>query len=696
MAKTYTSVTQRVWQLIAEKPDAIHTILPSQDRATSRARDLRKNSSTSSAANRPGCVGITRAEAGHMIAEATLFLQSKGLSRGDRISILGWDTFHFLALSRAAKGLGLVLAPPHPNSTKEQNVHVLNDSQPAIIIADNQRLIDTLIDLSQFKRVRLNGQEVAADQSGLDDNLPTCTFDEVFKHCPSLQNRAVDANGKVQPLQFRDEAKAEYARLLKLFTTPGASLPFEMSDPVLIIYTSGSTGLPKGVVHTHNSQAAICEMLRGAMPFGEDHIIMHLLPWSHIFGETNGRELAEAMGCINTYAEPTNFKDMLPLIRPHLLLAVPLLWNRLKSEVENQVNGAEDIKTLLKKQGFAIFKKANSAALKLSLAKWALSIRTTSEYSKPEVSDKDGAVMRTLKRIKHNLAHASRQPGRWAARKFICPGILAKAGLDHIVMSVSGSAAIPAETTKFFQYIGVQLREGYGSSESAGGWCVNLLDDFEMGSLGKPLPGAEIRIIPVPGMPEGTGEVEVRGDFMFAGYWRNPGKTAEVFTADGWFKMGDTVRRAANGRLWFEGRGSIKKLLTGEFYSEERVQTALEASPLLSAAVPTGEGYGCIGALLFLDPGAAKRLVGLPSDGSDKWEYWINHPQILAACKEIITAGNKALLEAPESLKWEQVRKFALCPGELTIENGLRTNTNKPKNKEVRKVFAAQVTKMYG
>ena len=112
MAKTYTSVTQRVWQLIGEKPDAIHTILPSQDRATSRARDLRKNSSATSAANRPGCIGITRAEAGHMIAEATLFLQSKGLSRGDRISILGWDTFHFLALSRAAKGLGLLLAPP--------------------------------------------------------------------------------------------------------------------------------------------------------------------------------------------------------------------------------------------------------------------------------------------------------------------------------------------------------------------------------------------------------------------------------------------------------------------------------------------------------------------------------------------------------------------------------------------------------
>ena len=99
---------------------------------------------------------------------------------------------------------------------------------------------------------------------------------------------------------------------------------------------------------------------------------------------------------------------------------------------------------------------------------------------------------------------------------------------------------------------------------------------------------------------------------------------------------------------------------------------------------------------VFLDPGAAKRLVGLPSDGSDKWEYWINHPQILAACKDIVTAGNKALLEAPESLKWEQVRKFTLCPGELTIENGLRTNTNKPKNKEVRKLFADKVTKMYG
>jgi long-chain acyl-CoA synthetase len=147
-------------------------------------------------------------------------------------------------------------------------------------------------------------------------------------------------------------------------------------------------------------------------------------------------------------------------------------------------------------------------------------------------------------------------------------------------------------------------------------------------------------------------------------------------------------------RLWFEGRGAMKKTGAGEFYSDERVQTALEANTLISA-VPTGEGYPCIGALIFLDPPSAKKIAGPAPEGVDPLEFWAKHPAILAAVKAAVADANAALLAGPHALKWEQVRKWTIVPKELTVENGLRTNTLKPKNKLVRKEFDSYTKEMY-
>lgn len=163
-----------------------------------------------------------------------------------------------------------------------------------------------------------------------------------------------------------------------------------------------------------------------------------------------------------------------------------------------------------------------------------------------------------------------------------------------------------------------------------------------------------------------------------------PEKTREVFDDDGWFNTGDIVHKGDGDYLWYRGRLSRqKKLDTGKFYSEEKIQAAMDGSNIVSAVVPTGEGRSFVGALIFIDVDGAKELCAGKSSPAPAEEllFYAQNAAVRHAVAETVTKANK-LLEP-----WETVKHWEIVPVVPSVPNGLFTNTQKIRIEEALRRF---------
>lgn len=572
---------------------------------------------------RPETVAISWRDYGHMVAEAVLFLRERGIKPGDRVALLGIDTLQWMVLNRAIQSLGAIVVPIYDVSDDKGVAHILNDSTPVLLLVENAALRDEKV-----------AHELVADKA-----LPVVLFADALAHLPNYTGKGATPGAWRNALAFRPEATAEYERLIATFAQGASPLPYSADDISTLIYTSGSTSLPKGAMLTHKNIVSSCVMLKAlGFDFTTDDILLHYLPFAHVYGKANGLEIAEFFGVVSCFAPATQMKDALPLYRPTILLGVPKVWNRVRSELE---------------------KKAQSGAFDGKLLRFAFSHKTGI--------------------------------GGWIA-SHIFQKVRRKMGTDRVRLLLSGSAAIPMETVALFNQMGMNLREGYGLSETCGGFMANTLTDYAYGSLGKLGPGARIKLVKREGIDteENTGILWVKGDFVFKGYWNKPDKNAELFDADGYFCTGDIVHIDESGRGWFRGRASRqKKLDIGKFYSEETIQTEMEKNLLIMACVPTGEGRSFVGALVFLDPEQAKRLAGPVAAGTDAMTFYAQNAAVRAAVAEQVKVANTALQP------WEVIRQWEIVPVEPTVANGLLTTTLKIKTEEALKRFASTVEELY-
>ncbi len=302
----------------------------------------------------------------------------------------------------------------------------------------------------------------------------TVMFAEVMQNVPNLVAECSASQACFDRSTSAWKRFDQFALLKAHYIEPNSDILDNIST---LIYTSGSTGMPKGAVLTNRNISAACELLATlGFGFGPGDINLHYLPFAHIYGKAVGMELAEYMGLTSAFALPTDLQTAVPLYRPTVLFGVPRVWNRYRAEIEKQ---------------------AAERGLKAGVLRWAL-------------SRKEGTV------------------GRWMAKKFVFPGIRKKLGMDLTRVLVTGSAAIPPETTAFFLMLGLELREGYGATETTGGIFANTLTEYKFGSLGKPGVGIETRIEARQGIDTepNTGVLYVRGAPIFPGYWNLPAKNS--------------------------------------------------------------------------------------------------------------------------------------------------------------------------
>ena len=417
-------------------------------------------------------------------------------------------------------------------------------------------------------------------------------------------------------------------------------------DAYTIIYTSGTTGPPKGVVLTHGNAMSVCEMVQELAFIGPGETTYLFLPLAHAFALTTQLASYDLGTTIVYYGGDT--RQILPELietQPTYLPSVP-----------------------------RIFEKLYTAALKMQAAS------DPEEQKRFAAAVKLGVDVRRRRErgedVPEETAHAFAQ-----AQETLYDRVSGLFG-GHIHQAVTGAAPIASDILEFFYACGVPVLEGWGMTETTAVGTVATLDHFKFGTVGRPMPGVEIRIAP------DDGEILVRGPNVFREYWRNPEATAETLV-DGWLHTGDIGDLDDEGYLSITGRKKdIIITAGGKNLTPSNIENDLKQSRFISQAVMHGDRRPYPVALITLDaeeivPWAAEQ--GLPDDMG----ALAGHDQVQELVQTELDRANSHYAQV------EQIKKFVVLDRDLTIEDGELTPTLKVKRAVVNERFADLFESLY-
>jgi long-chain acyl-CoA synthetase len=425
------------------------------------------------------------------------------------------------------------------------------------------------------------------------------------------------------------------------------ALAVSPGDVATLIYTSGTTGDPKGVMLTHNNFVSNVLGALQVLHIGPDDSALSLLPLSHSFERMAGHYTMFHAGVTVAYAESldTVAANMVE-VKPTIALAVPRLYEKIYARVlENALSGSG-----LKRQIFFWAKRNAEAWAELTLA------------GKP-VSAPLGAKKAIADRLVFSKLRA-RTGGR-------------------IRFFVSGAAPLSADIAKFFYAAGMRIIEGYGLTETSPVITVNPYEAPRLGSVGKPIPGVEVKIAP-------DGEILCRGPNVMKGYFNKPEATREVIDADGWFHTGDIGELDADGYVKITDRKKdIIVTAGGKNIAPQPIENLVKTNKWVLNAVMLGDKRKFPLMLVVPNPDAVTAWAkerGLPTTD---YGALLSNPDVAAKIEREVMANLRDLAS------YETPKKLVLLKDDFTIEAGELTPTLKVKRRVVEKKYAKEIEAAY-
>ncbi len=439
----------------------------------------------------------------------------------------------------------------------------------------------------------------------------------------------------------REHARANPAALEE------AEAAVDEEDLFTIIYTSGTTGPPKGCMlrnRNYYEMATVVDRMEETY-YREDDVMLLYLPLAHNYGRLMLLLGAHVGFTIAFLADPLRVAEALPQVRPTLLPSVPRIYEKVHTAVLARFDAATGVKK--------------------RLIDWALPIGR--EVSRLEGEGK--AVPATL-RAKQRVAD------RLVFRKVREPFG------GRLRMPGAGGAPLAKEIMEFFDAVGIRIAEGYGLTECTTACSVNRPDSYRFGSVGRPLPGFEVRIAD-------DGEIEIRSETVFLGYYRDPEATAEVLGQDGWLKSGDIGEIDADGFLHITDRKKdILVTAGGKNVAPQNIENQLKTSKFISQALVVGDRRPYVAALITLDePEIARWAADRGIDGN--LGELVRTPQVRELVQGIVDDVNR------ERSRYEQLKRFALLSRDFTMEQGEITPTLKLRRRAVVEHFQGEIDALF-
>ena len=415
-------------------------------------------------------------------------------------------------------------------------------------------------------------------------------------------------------------------------------------DPRMLIYTSGTTGPPKGAILTHRNM--IFQLVAGeqVLDFKETDEQLCFLPLCHVLERLVSVDAPIANGSTVNFAEsPETVFENLQEVNPDTFAGVPRIWEKIYSRV-----------SIMRSEADGVGRRCLDAALSVG-----------SRYAQAENPS-----------VGLRLA-------RYVADVTVLANLRRMLGLANARRVTSGAAPISPELIDWFAAIGVPLVEGFGMTETSGVATINTTDDNHVGTVGKPLPGCELRI-------DDNGELLVGGPLVFAGYWNKPDKTAETMTEDGWLRTGDLGRIDNHGCLTITGR--LKDVIItagGKNITPAEIETALKFSPYISDAVVIGDRRKYLTCLVMIDQENVENFAQDRQIPFSDFASLTRAPEVRELIGDVVATTNKKFAQV------EQIKDFRLIDILLTAEDEELTPTMKLKRNFVNERHAALIDEMY-
>lgn len=419
-------------------------------------------------------------------------------------------------------------------------------------------------------------------------------------------------------------------------------------DTAILVYTSGTTGKPKGAMIGHgNLMYSVSAGLREGPVFDTDDQLC-FLPLCHILERVfSVNSPIAAASTINFAESPETIFDNLQEVSPQTFVAVPRLWEKIYSQVAIRIGDA----TGMQKWAYAQALKTGGARANYLADKKPVPFGTNLTYRFWDI-----VLLQNLRRM---------------------------IGMDRLRRGGSGAAPISPELLRWYQAIGVPVLEGYGMTESSGVISINSEGNNKIGTVGPALPGAQIRISP-------EGEVQYKAGNVFQGYWKNPEKTAETFTEDGWLRTGDVGLMDNQGFLTITGR--LKDIIItagGKNITPAEIENKLKFSPYISDVVVIGDKRKFLTCLIMIDQENVEKFA------QDRRVPFSNYASLCAA-KEVQDLIRETVDDVNKDFaRVEQIKDFRLIDVLLTADDDELTPTMKLKRSFVETKYGELISQMY-
>ena len=576
-----------------------------------------------------GWQGVELIELQKFVEDFANGLKNLGVNEHDKVAIIGANSRKWAISDYAIAHIRAVSVPVYPTLIPAQSQYVVEHSESKIAIVQDAIQLDKVYSLINDANSNLNTIIIMDDSyDGSKDHV--VKFSEVF-------------NLKDEVHDIREISKS-----------------VQPEDLLTLIYTSGTTGNPKGVMLSHanicNNLLSIDDIIKAAMELNPElkpadgiERFVSFLPISHSFERVGGHYSIFSQGTSIYYAEmnftPEILFENIREVRPTFLTAVPRIFEKIHAKIMDTVS--------------------EMTGVKKSLAEWSIGVgMQTVPYR--QASKKLPFVLN----LKYSIAD------KLVLNKF-------RAALGGKVRACSsGGSALSKEVGSFFCGIGISIIEGYGLTETSPVMTIGHPDFFKFGTVGKPIPGVEVKIA-------SDGEILCKGHNVMQGYYKNEEATNEAIV-DGWFHSGDIGEFDEDGLLRITDRKkSLIVTSGGKNVAPQPMEVSLTSNKYIEQCNVVGDDRNFISALIV--PNKENLMAWAEKEGLASLDYksLCAHEQTYEMFDAIVkyTMTNFS--------RYESIRKFALIADEWTVDKGELTPKMSIKRKVVIEKHKAEIEAIY-
>ncbi|MGW7067541.1 AMP-dependent synthetase/ligase [Streptomyces sp. NPDC054855] len=554
-----------------------------------------------------------------------------GLAPEDRVALASSTRVEWILADLGILCAGAATTTVYPQTNAEESTYILADSDSRVLIAENAEQLakarEKRAELPDLRHVVVIDAEGAGPAEGDPEGWVLTLAD-------------LEARGAAHLEKNPEAVKERIAAITK-------------DQLATIIYTSGTTGKPKGVRLPQDNWSYMAKAIAATGLLGPDDVQYLWLPLAHVFGKVLTSGQIELGHVTAVDGRVDKIIENLPVVQPTYMAAVPRIFEKVYN-------------------GVAAKARAGGGA-KYKIFLWAAEVsREYAKVSQDNFRRTGNASVPFGLGAKHKVADT------------LVYSKLREAFGGRLRAAVSGSAALAPDIGYFFAGAGIHILEGYGLTESSAASFVNPGEAYRTGTVGKPLPGTEVRIAD-------DGEILLRGPGIMEGYHGLPEKTAEVLESDGWFHTGDIGELSADGYLRITDRKKdLIKTSGGKYIAPAEVEGQFKAvCPYVSNILVHGADRNFCTALIALDEPSI--LAWAKDNGLDGKSYAdvVAAPATIALVEGYVKELNEGLQ------RWQTVKKFKLLPRDLDIEHGELTPSLKLKRPVVEREYQHLIDEMY-